>query len=91
MTEQDKVGEGQRRDDMIGYNEIGPMLTIREVSRLLHIHSNTVRRWADRGVLRAYRITTRGDRRFRREDIEHFLNELNVNRNNESHTSSRIF
>jgi excisionase family DNA binding protein len=63
---------------MVNRNTIGPMLTVREVALLLHIHSNTVRRWADRGVIRAYRISSRGDRRFRREDIAHFLAELNI-------------
>ena len=71
---------------MVNYNEIGPMLTIREVARLLHIHSNTVRRWADQGIIRAYRITRRGDRRFRREDIARFLAELNKNGDNEKKT-----
>ena len=66
--------------DMINNdNEIGPMLTVREVSRLLHIHSNTLRRWADQGIIRTYRITRRGDRRFRREDIARFLAELSTN------------
>lgn len=62
---------------MVSGNEMGPMLTVREVARLLHIHSNTVRRWSDQGIIRAYRITRRGDRRFRRGDITHFLRELN--------------
>jgi excisionase family DNA binding protein len=53
------------------------MLTVREVAQLLHIHTNTVRRWSDRGVLKAYRITQRGDRRFRREDVARFLAEFN--------------
>ena len=73
---------------MVSDNEIGPMLTIREVAELLHIHSNTLRRWADQGIIRAYRITRRGDRRFRREDITHFLAELNVNRDNHERTGS---
>ena len=59
-------------------DEIRPMLTVKEVAQLLHIHSNTVRRWANQGIIRAYRITHRGDRRFRREDIAHFLAELNT-------------
>jgi len=63
-------------------NKISPMLTVREVARLLHIHSNTVRRWSDRGIIRAYRISRRGDRRFRRKDITRFLAELNVNGGN---------
>ena len=62
------------------FNEILPsMLTVREVARLLNIHANTVRRWGDRGILQAYKITNRGDRRFKSEDIEHFLNSLNNN------------
>ena len=53
------------------------MLTVREVSRLLHVHSNTLRRWSDQGILRAYRIGPRGDRRFRPEDIAVLLLEEN--------------
>ena len=61
-------------------NEMIPqMLTVRDVARLLNIHVNTVRRWGDQGLLRAYRITNRGDRRFKREDIKQFLRELNNN------------
>jgi excisionase family DNA binding protein len=67
---------------MASSNEMSPMLTVREVARLLHIHSNTVRRWSDRGIIRAYPITPRGDRRFRREDIARFLAELNANNGN---------
>ncbi len=55
------------------------MLTIREVSQILHIHSNTVRRWANQGLLKAYRVTSRGDRRFKQEDIVRFLAEFNGN------------
>ena len=63
---------------MISDDRLGPMLTVREVGKLLHIHPNTVRRWSDRGILKAYRITTRGDRRFRRTDIARFLAEFQV-------------
>jgi len=51
------------------------MLTTSEVGQLLGIHVNTVRRWSNSGVLRAHRISSRGDRRFRREDIDRFLEE----------------
>jgi excisionase family DNA binding protein len=53
------------------------MLTIREVARLLHVHPNTLRRWSNDGRLRPYRINSRGDRRYKREEIAHFLAELN--------------
>lgn len=58
-------------------NQLGGMLTVREVSQLLHVHSNTLRRWSDQGVIKAYRIGPRGDRRFRAEDIAVLLLEEN--------------
>lgn len=61
---------------MVSKNEIGPLLTVREVARLLHVHTNTVRRWSNQGILKAYYIGSRGDRRFRREDINGFPSEL---------------
>jgi len=51
------------------YNQMGGMLTVREVSQLLHVHCNTLRRWTDQGIVKACRIGPRGDRRFRAEDI----------------------
>ncbi len=58
-------------------NLMGGMLTVREVSQLLHVHSNTLRRWSDQGIVKAYRIGPRGDRRFRAEDIAVLLLEEN--------------
>ena len=49
------------------------LLTARQVARLLNVHVNTVRRWNDSGILKAYRIGPRGDRRFSREDVDMFL------------------
>ena len=54
-------------------NETGGMLTVREVSQLLHVHSNTVRNWSEQGFIKAYRIGPRGDRRFRVEDVAFLL------------------
>lgn len=62
---------------MINQNKISPMLTVNEVAEILHIHNNTVRRWADQGVIKAYRITRRGDRRFKKQDILNFIEKLN--------------
>ena len=50
-------------------NQRGSMVTVRQASRLLHTHPNTVRRWSDQGIIKAYRIGPRGDRRFMLEDI----------------------
>ena len=59
--------------DMKRKRRNGSMLTPEDVARLLHVHINTVRRWSNREILKAYRIGPRGDRRFREEDIATFL------------------
>jgi len=64
---------------MANDNNIDPMLTTSDVARLLNVHINTVRRWSNQGVIKAYRIGSRGDRRFRQEDVSSFLSEQNNN------------
>ena len=49
------------------------MLTTTEVAHLLHVHPNTVRRWANKGLLPVCCLGPRGDRRFKREDLESFI------------------
>jgi len=61
---------------MVNGEHMSDLLTVREVARLLHVHPNTLRRWSKDGRIKAYRITARGDRRFKREEIERFLAEL---------------
>jgi excisionase family DNA binding protein len=53
--------------------DLGPMLTASEVAEMLHLHVNTVKRLGDRGELPFYRVSRRGDRRFRLEDVLGFL------------------
>jgi excisionase family DNA binding protein len=63
---------------MVVENRLGPLMTVRDVARLLNVHNNTVRRWSDRGMIKAYRINQRGDRRFKRDEIARFLSDLNA-------------
>lgn len=65
------------------------MLTLREVARVLHVHPNTLRRWSNDGKIRAYRITERGDRRFKREEVARFLAELNDRGDNGGETGGK--
>jgi len=50
------------------------MLTTTDVSQILGLHPNTVRRWTANGTLPAFRLNERGDRRYLRTEIEKFLN-----------------
>ena len=49
------------------------MLTTSEAARLLRVHPNTIRQWSNKRLLHAYRLGPRGDRRFKRKDIELFI------------------
>ena len=57
------------------YKRNNHMLTSSELARLLNVHVNTIRRWTNRGVLKAYRIGPRRDRRFHHDDINGFISE----------------
>ena len=46
------------------------VLTVSEAAAMLNAHPNSVRRWAEIVLLPYFWLGLRGDRRFRREDIE---------------------
>lgn len=64
--------EMQRRY-VVNTKKLESMLTTTEVSRLLNVHPNTLRRWSNKGIIRTYRLGARADRRFLRDDVERFL------------------
>ena len=70
--------------------DLQPLLTLKEVAAILHVHVNTVRRWSDKGVIKALQINRRGDRRFRRQDISDFLNRMNPEDLKEPFASLRL-
>jgi excisionase family DNA binding protein len=43
-------------------------MQVRQAARALGVHENTIRRWEERGLLRALRLPS-GVRRFRAEDV----------------------
>ena len=49
------------------------MMTARQVADLLQVSICSIRRWSDRGTLKFYRVGSRGDRRYWREDVFRFL------------------
>lgn len=70
---------------MVKDTTVDPMLTVSDVARLIRVHINTVRRWSNQGVLKAYYISSRGDRRFQKEDIYNFLRQKSKRVENAGH------
>ena len=70
---QSRVTISSRINEVSNRRNMNTMLTTREVATLLNVHINTVRQWSNQGMLRAYRVSPRGDRRFKRQDIDSFL------------------
>jgi excisionase family DNA binding protein len=51
-------------------------LNVRETARRLGVHENTVRNWAERGILRASRLPVSGYRRFDVQDVDRLAREM---------------
>ena len=49
------------------------LLSTTDAARFLGVHPNTVRRWSDDGIIHAYRVGKRLDRKFHKTDLEKFL------------------
>jgi len=55
-------------------SDIPELLTLREASKMLKKHPNTLRKWDQQGVFKAVRIGPRGDRMYKKEDILKLIN-----------------
>jgi len=53
--------------------KLDTMLTVRQVADFLQVSICSVRRWSDSGALKFYRVGSRGDRRYQRDDVLRFL------------------
>jgi excisionase family DNA binding protein len=49
------------------------LLTLQEACDILNVHPNTLRKWDNEGKLKAIRFGSRGDRRYKKEDILAFI------------------
>jgi len=49
------------------------LLTLKQACEILNCHPNTLRAWDKKGYLVAVRFGTRGDRRYKSEDIMKLL------------------
>jgi DNA (cytosine-5)-methyltransferase 1 len=53
--------------------QIPELLTLEEAAKTLKVHKETLRRWDKSGKLPAVKVSDRGDRRYKSEDIEKFI------------------
>lgn len=58
-------------------DELSEYLTLKQVSELLKVHPNTLRNWDKNGTLKPIRIGERKIRRYKKEDIQKFLEQSN--------------
>jgi len=56
-------------------DKIPELLSIKEVSKLLKIHPNTLRLWDKKRILKAVRFGTRKDRKYKKKDILKLIQE----------------
>jgi excisionase family DNA binding protein len=52
------------------------LLNVRDTARMLGVHENTVRNWAERGILHAVHLPGSGYRRFVAADVEQLRAEM---------------
>jgi len=66
-----------KRKEMARNDEPPIMLKTSDLAEILHVHPNTVRRWSEQGRIGAYRIGSRGDRRFTQNEVARFIGDFN--------------
>ena len=69
------LGGEKSRERRKGTHHNDKILSVKRAAEFLDLHVNTVRRWSDKGILRGSRVGQRRDRRFRRTDLQEFLND----------------
>ncbi|HOX96704.1 MAG TPA: MerR family transcriptional regulator [Candidatus Woesebacteria bacterium] len=53
----------------LNLNDLPDLLTVSEVAEILRVSTLTLKRWGKRGKLPAIRINSRGDRRYKKEQV----------------------
>lgn len=53
----------------LNLDSLPDLLTVREVAEVLRVSPLTIKRWGKKGKLPAIRINSRGDRRYRKEQV----------------------
>jgi excisionase family DNA binding protein len=59
-------------------NALPDILTLRQVCEILNVHANTLRQWDAKGILVAIRFGSRGDRRYKKQDVLNLIEKKTV-------------
>jgi len=65
--------KGTNQTNNLSIESLPDLLTVREVAELLRVSPLTIKRWGKKGKLPAIRINSRGDRRYRKEQVLRLL------------------
>lgn len=63
------------QDKIKELDKLPPLLKLNQTAELLNVSPWTLRLWDNNGKLKAVRVGTRGDRRYRKEDILKIIKE----------------
>jgi excisionase family DNA binding protein len=57
----------------LSFDDLPELMTLDEVANVLRVSKITLKRWGKKGKLPALRINSRGDRRYKKEEVLRFL------------------
>ena len=62
-----------KKKQNLSFDDLPELMTLDEVSRILRVSKITLKRWGKKGKLPAIRINSRGDRRYKKQEVMRFL------------------
>jgi excisionase family DNA binding protein len=67
------MSEDIKKKQNLSFDDLPELLTLEEVSKILRVSKITLKRWGKKGKLPAIRINSRGDRRYKKQEVMRFL------------------
>ena len=67
------MSENTKLKQNLSFDDLPELLTLEEVSQILRVSKITLKRWGKKGKLPAIRINSRGDRRYKKQEVMRFL------------------